>query len=141
MQKIRLFLFGIFGLIGAVFFIIGAVFLNKKQSRKLGILLEEVVENLEDWKKEPTTVEDKLFLEDTKLTQDMYRKGTNKDLSIECSICGCNTPRGKYFARRDNDNPDSQQPYSLICRECWEELPTDGEDYIAYHWLFNKETV
>lgn len=138
MQKIRLFLFGIFGFIGVLFLIIGAIFLNKKQTRKLNILLEEAVENLDEWRKEPTTIEDKLFLEDTRLTQDMYRRGTNKDLSIECRICGDNTQRGKYFVRCDSDCPTPDDPYSFICPHCWEELPCDGEEFIAYHWLFNQ---
>ena len=82
MQKFRLVLFGFFGIIGSIFFIIGAIFLNKKQHRKLALILEEVVETLEDWRKEPNTIEDVLFLEDVRLTQDMYKKGTNKDLTI-----------------------------------------------------------
>ena len=139
MQKLRLILFGLFGIIGSIFFIIGAIFLNKKQHRKLSLILEEVVETLEDWRKEPNTIEDVLFLEDVRLTQDMYKKGTNKDLTIECSICGDNTPRGKYFARKDTDGIDSNQPYNLICKECWDRLPCDEEDWLNSHWLFNKE--
>lgn len=137
MQKIRIILFGFFAVIGSIFFIIGAVFLNRKQSRKLTILLEEFIELVQDWKSEPTTIEDKLFLEDTKLTQDMYKKGTNKDLSIECRICGENTTRGKYFVRKDSaGNPDT--PYNFICKDCWNELPSDYEDWLSSHWLFNN---
>lgn len=134
MQKIRLFLFSIFGVLGGLLIALGGLFLNKKQSTKLVLVLQELADTLEEWKVKNVSIEDKIFIEDTRLTKDMYKKGTNKDLSVECRICGENTPRGKYFVRTDS-TPDSQQPYMFICKDCWNQLPEDEEDYINNYWL------
>lgn len=128
MRTIRLVLFSIFGLIGSIFFLIGAIFLSKRQSRKLTLLLEEVVDTLENWKAKPMTVEDKIFLQDSHLLQNMFERGKNKDLTIECSVCGEVTPRGIYY-RRKSDKPDSSLPYNFICKDCFEGLPADEAEY------------
>lgn len=137
MQKIRTFIFVAFASVGAIFFVLGGLFLNKKQANKFALLLEELLTTLKELRQEPTTVEDKMFIEDTRLTQDMYAKGTNKDLSIECRICGDNTPRGKYYARTDG-TPDSLKPYNFICKDCYNQLPLDEEDWLQSHWLFGE---
>lgn len=123
MRKIRLVLFTIFGLIAVVPFIIGCLFLDKKQSKKISEMLSDWVDSLQDCKKEPKTIEDSIFLNDVELTQDDYERGTNKDLSVECRMCGENTPRGKFY--RLKNAVDSNTPYLFICRDCYHLLPAD----------------
>ena len=52
MQKIRTFIFVAFASIGAIFFVLGGLFLNKKQANKLTLLLEELLSTLKELKQE-----------------------------------------------------------------------------------------
>lgn len=138
MEKIRLIIFSIFGFIGALFLVIGAIFLNKKQTRKLTYLLEEFEEQLLEWKgsREPISIEDKMLYQEYGLTQTIYDKGTNKDLSVECCLCGEVTPRGKYFKRNDT-LADTHRPYNFICKNCYNSLPFDERE-LQFEVLFDK---
>ena len=123
MQKIRLVLFGIFGILAVIPFTIGCLFLNKKQASKISEMLGDWLDALEDSKTEPITIEDRMFLNDVELTQEDYERGTNKNLSVECRMCGENTRRGKFYKKKDVK--DSNDPYSFICRDCYHLLPVD----------------
>lgn len=140
MQTIRKIIFGIFGIFAVLFLCVGVCVLDKKQRKKMEILLESIAETVEEFKEEVLTIEDDIFVAETELTKEDFVKGTNKDLSIECRICGENTPRGKYFTRR-NEAPDSQQPYAFICRECYHSLPADKEEWLEAHFLFRNDIV
>lgn len=138
MQRLRFFIFGFFGFIGVLFLLFGSLFLNRKQSRKLSLLLEEATASMQSIQKEPSTIEDILFLEDAQLTQDMYKKGTNKDLTIECRICGDNTPRGNYYALKDCTS-ENLSPHCLICEDCYNNLPEDREDFVAIREMLKED--
>lgn len=125
MRKIRLIMFSIFGLIATIPFIIGCLFLNKKQANKMSEVLNDLLDSLTENQDEPKTIEDKIFLNDVDITQDDYERGTNRNLSVECRLCGENTPRGKFYRKR-NATSDND-PYLFICRECYHLLPEDKQ--------------
>lgn len=127
MRKIRLLMFVLFGLIAVIPLTIGSLFLDKKQARKLSNLLEDWANDLKG-SKEPKTLEDDMLLATTQLHQELYHKGSNKDLSIECRLCGKVTPRGRYFARKDAR--EEHVPYVFICGECYDSLPVDEDERV-----------
>ena len=128
MRKIRLFFFIIFTMIAVVPFVIGTLFLSKKQIKKLSELFEDIQEAIQETSSEPNTIEDDMLFSNTQLTQEFYRRGTNKNLSVECRLCGTTTPRGKYYCRK---NPlDNGVNYAFICRECFHSLPVDENERI-----------
>lgn len=126
MQTFRKLIFGVFAILAVLFLFIGIVALNKKQRRKMEELLDKLVETVEDFKDEVLTIEDEMLLAEMEVTQEDYRKGTNEDLSVECRICGENTPRGKYYCRKDCTTP--HVPYAFICKDCYRILPKDEDE-------------
>ena len=125
MRKIRLLFFTLFGIMAIVPFVIGCLFLDKKQANKITEMLWDWLDSLEEEDIEPHTIEDSIFINDANLTQEDYERGTNKNLSVECRICGENTKRGKFYKKKDAK--DNNEPYLFICRECYHMLPPDKQ--------------
>ena len=127
-KSIRLLIFYCFAVIGIGFLLLGSLFLDKKQLNWVKDILHSLENKLEPptltyHQPEPRTIEDEIYDACATVRQDMYRQGTNEDLSIECTICGRNTKRGDYYARQDALDSDIPLPKMFICPDCYDKLP------------------
>lgn len=127
-NNLRLLIFYVFAVIGGAFILFGTLFLSKRQLRTLKDVFHSLEDRLEVpdlvyHQPEPQTIEDEIYNNCLAFYSDMYKKGTNEDLSIECCNCGKVTKRGDYYVRNDVLNPDIPLPKMFICPECYNKLP------------------
>lgn len=141
MQKIRTIIFMVFLVISAIPLFIGSLFLSKKQIRKVTEVLDDIASSISEGNNEPKTIEDAILLEETNLTQEDYERGTNRNLSVECRMCGENTKRGKFYKRIVADS--NETPYLFICRDCYHLLPQDKSELTSTHLeeLFQEKVL
>lgn len=128
-NTLRFIIFYLLSAIGGAFILLGSIVLTKGQTTKIHEVLDSLSRKISSEEEttynkhfEPRTIEDEIFSACAKIDKENYRKGTNQDLSIECTLCGKNTKRGEYYARNDVLDTGAPLPYMFICNDCYEEL-------------------